>query len=203
MKIYAPVQIGTDAHNAAFDATGHLTWLGNGRPWRDEICSILALLQTGAGISYNNSENTTDYLTSANLSDYAYGNVQLNHDKDLTAGIYPHIHWFQAQANTPNWLLRYRWQSNGAAKATAWADYKMNTNALTYTSGTIMQISYGAAIAVPAGTGLSDILQVRIIRDSGNASGVFAGADPYTATVGALSFDVHVQINSAGSTDEM
>jgi hypothetical protein len=50
--------------------------------------------------------------------------------------------------------------------------------------------------------GLSDILQVRVIRDTDNASGLFAGNDPYTATVGAINFDVHYQVDTNGSRQE-
>ena len=73
-------------------------------------------------------------------------------------------------------------------------------------SGSLHQISYSAAIAVPVGTTISDIVQFRIYRDTSNASGEFAGTCPYNtggnASTGILSFDVHFQINSLGSDDQ-
>jgi hypothetical protein len=40
------------------------------------------------------------------------------------------------------------------------------------------------------------------MRDHDNASTLFTGQDPYTATVGVLAFDIHFMINALGSTDE-
>lgn len=75
--------------------------------------------------------------------------------------------------------------------------------AFTYTAGTIHQISHTAAgITPPGGSTISDIVQFRIIRDTTNASGAFSGSDTYSGVVGVLSFDVHVQINSLGSSSE-
>jgi hypothetical protein len=175
---------------------------GDARPWRDELGDAISLQQTGTGVSRNNSEATVEFITGANLSDYLFMNVQLNHDKDLTSSLYPHIHFFQAQNTTPNFLLQYRWQVNGGTKVTSWTNLKCNTLAFTYSSGTLNQIAYSSPISVPAGTTVSDIVQFRILRDNANTSGVFTGSDPYTATVGVLAFDVHFQINSLGSTDQ-
>ena len=71
------------------------------------------------------------------------------------------------------------------------------------------QIAYSAAIAVPEGAALSDIVQFRICRDTDDDSNLFGSGepyeklnDPYTAAVHGMMFDVHFQINSLGSTDE-
>ena len=173
------------------------------RAWRDELGELLGKKTVGSRITDNTTEGTVDYADNCQIADdYKITNVQLNHDKDLTASIYPHLHWFQASANVPNWLLQYRWQINGGAKVTSWTNYKCNTVAFTYTSGTIHQICYGAAIAVPVGTTLSDIIQFRICRDTDNDSTVFAGADPLTGNASALMFDVHFVLDSNGSINE-
>jgi hypothetical protein len=49
---------------------------------------------------------------------------------------------------------------------------------------------------------MSDILQLRLLRDNSNASGLFAGADPESADIEAASFDAHVEIDSFGSRQE-
>ena len=175
---------------------------GTARPWRDELVDVLSLKVLGTGISENAAEATIDITTAADTSDYLYGNVQLNHDKDLAASIYPHIHWFQAEDNTPNFLLQYRWQINGGAKTTSWTNLVCTSLVHTYVSGTIHQIAYSSAISVPVGTTLSDIVQFRIIRDNDNDSTEFGDTDPYTATVSIMHFDIHFQINSLGSDDE-
>ena len=115
--------------------------------WRDEATSALRLQQTGTGVSYNATEATVDFITTTNLSDYIYDNVQLNHDRELTSAVYPHIHFFQTNNNAPNFLIQYRWQISGGTKVTSWTNYKCNTLAYTYTSGTIHQIAYGSALS--------------------------------------------------------
>ena len=191
-------------HYSEFEADGTLEAIGDARTIRDELGDVTTLRVVGTGVAENDAEATMDFSTLANLSDYIYTNVQLNHDRDLSANIYPHIHWFQAETNVPNFLLQYRWQTNAGAKVTSWTDLKCNTAVHAWTSGTIHQICRTASgIAVPAGTTLSDIIQFRILRDNAPTSAEFGGvADPYTATVGVLSFDVHIVTNTLGSRSE-
>lgn len=170
--------------------------------WRDEIGDALSIQQKGPGVSRNVTENTVDFTTAANLSDYLYLNVQLNHDRQLTTAIAPHIHFEQARNAVPNFLLQYRWQKQGAAKTTAWTNLACNAAVFTYVSGTLENIADSALITPPSGDGISDIVQIRILRDNANTSGVFAGADPYNTTVGIVAFDIHIQIDSAGSISE-
>jgi hypothetical protein len=196
-------KFGSESHNTNLDTTGHQTMTGNGRPWRDQISDALILKVQGVGISTDAAEGTIVFAANADYNtDYLYCNIQLNHDKDLTSSIYPHIHYFQAEDHIPNFLLEYRWQINLGTKVTSWTKLKCNTNAIAYTSETINNIAYASAITVPEGTTLSDIVQFRIYRDTTNDSTSFTGADPYTAAVHITSFDIHFQLNSIGSTDE-
>lgn len=187
----------------SWDVTGHQTMGGNGRPWRDELGELIGKKRKGVRITEDLDEGTVLFANTCIITDdWIITNVQLNHDKDLSCSLYPHLHWFQASANVPNWMIQYRWQINGAAKVTAWLGAKYTTHAFTYTAGTLDQITGFGAIAPPAGTALSDIVQFRILRDTNNASGLFGGADPLAADASALMYDVHFQINSLGSNDE-
>lgn len=186
-----------------FGADGHQTMEGAARPWRDELTDALLIRSTGAGVSSNSTENTVDFTSTAQIAnDYLYLNIQLNHDKDLSSSIYPHIHFFQGSNAVPNFLVEYRWQINGAEKVTSWTSIVCNTMAHTYSGTTKNNIAHSAAISVPTGAALSDIVQFRIARDTDNDSGLFAGADPYAGTVSVLAFDVHFMLNSIGSNDE-
>jgi hypothetical protein len=188
-----------------FDATGHQSMAGDARPWRDEYGDAVTLKVQGTGVSADAAEGTVVYATNAALDDYLYTNRQLNHDRDETSKIYPHIHFLQAENKTPNFLLQYRWQINGGAKVTSWTSLACKTLAFDYPAGggTIHQIAGTAAgITPPAGSSLSDIVQFRILRDTANASGEVGGADGYSAAVHILSFDVHIQTNSLGSTEQ-
>jgi hypothetical protein len=129
-------------------------------------------------------------------------NIQLNHDRDLGTNIYPHLHWWQASATMPNWLVQYRWQIQGAAKTTAWTSIEWTANAFAYSTGTLNQITTFETIAPPSGDGHSDILQFRILRDVGNDSGKFDGDDALNASVYATMFDVHKVVDKLGSASE-
>jgi len=184
------------------DSTGHQTMHGDARPWRDEKNDALSLRSQGPGVSANVTESVVEFAASADLADYLYCNIQLNHDRDLASILSPHIHFFQAQNAVPNFLVQYRWQLNGGAKVTVWTPLRCNVAAFPYVTGTILQIAEAVSdISPPVGAAVSDIVQFRVLRDTGNASGLF-GADPYTGAVGVLSFDAHIQINSIGSTEE-
>ena len=101
----------------------------------------------------------------------------------------------------PNFLLKYRWQIQGGAKTTAWTSLVVTTNAASWTTGTLNQITHAAAITPPTGAALSDVIEVQVFRDTGNDSGLFA-ADPYTATVGITFIDFHIEVDTTGSRTE-
>ena len=85
---------------------------------------------------------------------------------------------------------------------TAWTSQAYTGHAFTYTSGTLNQITQMGTITPPPGCGISDIVQIRVLRDNDNDSTLFAGADPLAADVDAVNFDVHIEIDSFGSNQE-
>lgn len=185
-----------------FSITGTLTMVGSATVFDDALGDLTKAKTVGTRVTLSDTENTMDFTSSATTSDYIYFNIQFPHKRKIGANIFPHIHWEQTSNATPNWLLQYRWQKNGSAKATSWVDYKMNTtNVFTYVSGTLNQISYGAAIT-PSGDGISDILEIRVVRDTANASNLFGGADGYTGTASATSMDIHIEVDTLGSESE-
>lgn len=206
LQVVGVLRTGEDTTNYAnFDSTGHLTMAGTARPWRDELGELIGKKRKGSRITEDLDEGTLLFSDTCQIADdWVITNVQMNHDKDLSADIYPHLHWFQASANVPNWMIQYRWQANGGAKTTAWTSAASTGRVFTYTAGTLNQISLFAAISPPVGTALSDIVQFRILRDTDNDSGLFGtpGTDPLAGSASALMFDVHLMINSLGSTDE-
>lgn len=187
-------QLGTD---------GTLTQVGNATTFDDIVFEMLPS-RLGAGITKPDWDSTNKgFLFPQNdTSEYVEIMVQIPHKYLAGSTVYPHIHWFQTENNTPNFLIRYRWQKNGGTKTTGWTDYKCTTNAFTYVSGTLNQLSYGAGISAPVGYSISDILQIRLFRDTNNTSTVFSGADPFTTTVGVMSMDVHIEVDTFGSRTE-
>lgn len=193
------------ANYTNFDAKGHQTMVGDARPWRDELNDAISLKSTGPGVSVNITESAIEFTKQADLNDYLHCNVQLNHDRDLTVAIHPHIHWWQTSALIPNWLIQYRWQVNGGIKEVNWLPLKHSEHAHAYTPGTTLnQISEFGPINVPPGTALSDVVQFRVLRDCANTTNLFGtpGTDPVDATVSITNFDVHIQTNSLGSAQE-
>jgi hypothetical protein len=137
--------------------------------------------------------------------------IQLNHDRKLASNIYPHIHWEQTSAATPNWLIAYRWQIQGAAKTTSWTYQKWDSSAAEWSSGTLNQITSFGSIAAPEGDGISDILQFRIYRDNDDDSELFGeivdetyvpAEDPIGGSVYAAMFDIHIEVDTMGSRSE-
>jgi hypothetical protein len=176
----------------AFDDNGKLLRYGNARTELDEVSSAIALKVQGTGITTNLVEQTQDFLVNADLNDYLISSTQLNHDRDLTAIIDPHIHFWQTSANIPNFLLQYRWQKNNETEVSTWTNLVCRTPKWTYTSGKLHQMLFSVSgITPPTGTKMSDIVQFRVIRDNANTSTLFPSADPVAATVQVMSFDVH------------
>lgn len=182
-------------------ADGTPTLAGAATYWDDLVGGIAAAVTSGPGVSLSNVEHALAFVATANGSDYAWLTFQLEHRWKAGSPIFPHLHFEQAEAAVPHWLIQYRWQRQGQAKTT-WQNYKCNTPAFTWTSGTLNQICYGAGIAAPTGYSISDILQVRLVRDSTNSSGLFTGADPYTATALVTAFDIHIECDALGSRTE-
>lgn len=194
--------VGNGTDYTHFDADGSLEFVGAAAVFDDLVAAISGTVVIGTGVSVNGAEQRIEYLASANTADYAWTSYQMRHAWKPGSIIKPHIHWEQSGANVPNWLIQYRWQVNGGTKTTAWTNYKCDTMAFTYTSGTINQICHGAGLTPPVGYNISDILQVRVIRDTTNASGLFTGVDAYTGTVSVISNDVHLELNRIGSRTE-
>jgi hypothetical protein len=195
--------IGTSTNNTTFEADGTMVLNGTATIWDDVVSSGINLQQAGPGVSINGIESTVDFIATSNLSDYVFLNVQMPHRWKVGSVVHPHIHYPQDIAGVPNWLFQYRWQKLGGTKTTAWTYLKCNTAALTYTAGTINQIAKTAVgITPPTGSAISDVLQLRVIRDVVNGSAQFAGADPINAVVALDSIDVHFEADGLGSHSE-
>jgi hypothetical protein len=195
--------VGGATDNFTIASDGTFTLNGAATVFRDELGDITKLKVAGTGISESLTEGTMGLMTSCDYAnDYLVANFQFNHDRKHGAPVYPHVHWFQTQDNTPNFLFQYRWQLNGTAKTTAWTNLRMLTNAFTYVSGTLNQITYSAGITPPSGDNVSTILQVRFTRDKTNASTAFTGSDTHTATADITSLDIHIEVDAAGSSTE-
>ncbi len=146
------------------------------------------------------------YNKSCSLSDYTTMAVQMSHRWKTGTVIYPHVHWIQTAAAMPNLLISYAWNINGAQENQTFTYQKHTANAFTWSTGNLNQITKFGSITPPEGAGLSDIVLFKIFRDVANTSTLFTGGaevdNDVQDFVGILSFDVHFEIDSAGSDTE-
>jgi hypothetical protein len=198
------LKIGKSPDYTGFEVDGTMVAYGKATTFRDELndLSRTGLNNPANAIEVDTTENTLNFKTNAVITDYATMNIQLNHDRKLGSNVHAHFHWFQSSATMPNMMVQYRWQKECSPKTTAWTSIKWVGNACEYVSGTINQITGFSEIVPPTGDSLSDILQVRFIRDTANASGLFAGADTLAAPVVCTSFDAHIECDMLGSREE-
>lgn len=200
---WSRLHVGTGINYSDWNVDGYQTMGGLGRPWRDALGELQGAKKIGVRIADNLTEGTVTFADTCIITtDWVALSFQFNHDRDESAEVSPHLHWFQASANVPNWMIEYRWQVLGGAKTTGWTRLKCNTTIFTYTTGTIHQLCESADITPPTGSKISDILQMRLTRDTNNASGLFTGVDPLTGNASALMLDIHIQMNALGSAEE-
>jgi len=194
-------KFGDETNNTEFEADGTMKANGSATCFRDELNDLIktGLSNPSAHLVKDLTEGTLDFKNNCDLNDWALMNVQINHDWKAGSAVEPHIHWFQNASGTPNWLIQYRWQSSCQAKTTSWTSKKWTASACTYVSGTIHQITSFGTISAPVGYGISDILQIRFIRDVADTSTLFGGADAYSGDAEALSSDVHIEVDTLGS----
>lgn len=147
------------------------------------------------------TNNLVAFTTNCPLTDYVGMNIQMSHSKKLDSIIYPHLHWNQDSTKLPNWIVEYRWVHGGLAIPTTWSYSTRRQQVYPLTAG-ISQITDFVALNPTTNEGLSSILQVKLKRDSANASAKFASTDPYGASAFAMSFDIHYERDSMGSDDE-
>jgi len=186
------------------EADGTIRLHGDATAFRDEMNQLILQLKNNPSdkLINNVSEGSVTYKNNTGLNDYSTMSIQLNHDRKNGAPIYPHLHYWQSSINTPNWLLQYRYQRNGQSKETSWAYLVPTENAYAYTSGTLNQIVRFRSITPPTGDNVSDILQIRLIRDVSDASGEFDGAETSPIDQDAVSLDVHIEVDTIGSREE-
>lgn len=118
----------------------------------------------------------------------------------------PHFHWIQEQAAIPNMLLGYKLTNYGEAtvKEIDWSNYTFNIwseHVFTYTSGVFAQITKFPEIDISSLT-ISGSIDFVLFRDTNNASGLFAGADPVATNVTIKYNDSHVKFDANGSLAE-
>ena len=123
--------------------------------------------------------------------------AQFSHKKKPGTNVIPHIHWQQSQSGQPKWQIEYKWIANGKEAPDSWTVITSTAdNVFSYSSGTIMQISTFGEISPPftdEGYDMSSIMNIKLTRLGDDSE------DTYEADVILNEFDIHFQIDTAGS----
>jgi hypothetical protein len=203
-NVTGQTRFGNATDYVQIDNAGKLLLAGAATVWDDLTTPLIGskLESPSSHIVTNNAECTIEFKTSCDLTDYLIAVPQMTHKWKMGSSVGPHLHWEQASATMPNWLIQFRWQRQGQAKNATWTSQKYTANAFTYSAGTLNQITAFGTITPPSGYSLSDLVDIRILRDVANTSGLFAGADGLAASAFAKSFDTHVEFDTLGSNDE-
>jgi hypothetical protein len=158
----------------------------------DDLFFPLAQVRVGA-----NSLPHFDYTNNGLLfpqndtSEYVLITCQLPHRWKEGSTVYPHLHYMQTQDVQPTFRMEYRWTNIGDAISGTWTNYDLNQNAIPYESG-VHQILKASAGIVGTGKTISSLLEIKLYRTD----------NVHTGDLLAKQFDVHIEIDSLGSTLE-
>lgn len=161
------------------------------------------LTSVAGRLDYNFDECSIDFSPTARYPEEPICiTTQMTHSKVMNTQIGPHVHWYQEESAIPNWLLAYRFYKNGAQVPEFILVPHTGENLFSYQGPKQAQITLFPYIDPPSLETISANFDARLYRDSFNASGLFAGPDPYSKTVKAKNFDFHVIKNKLGSAVE-
>lgn len=121
---------------------------------------------------------------------------QLPHGYAQGKNLNPHLHAIFTSNNLPHMLLAWRWYNNGEAPS-AWSYSSYTELLFPYENGKMNILLFPDFEKENAK--ISSNVDVRIMRDVDNDSGLFQGADPYPGDIRLKFFDIHVPSDADGS----
>ena len=153
--------------------------------WDDITTSLIGrrLNSVVGTVNYNYAENSVTFSPNGDVTDTddtIVFNIQKPHRMQDTGVFKFHVHWWQAFDGviSPTFSFRYRIQSNGAAKTTAWTTVGVTSSVSnevfarpTGAGEVINQITRLADIDLSA-AGLSATVQFQFTRSDANAGDI-------------------------------
>lgn len=190
--ISASSKLGTATDYTQFSATGSMVMSGSARVW-DDLFFPLASGKQGATDRPPFDYNESAFLFPAgDTSQIIYATIQFPHSWAPGTDIYPHVHWKQDHSGSVVYKMDYKWFNIGGNIPPSWTTYTMSTPAITYTSGSIHQMTEGStSISGSAFGGVSPIMLVKLYRDDST----------YTGNAVTYQFDIHFQKDGIGSKE--
>lgn len=193
-----PLYIGNGANRIKVSLDGTLTTEGTATTWNDVRTDLFgARLSVNRGrVDYNYDEGSITLQDNGDIDnndDVVQGSFQMPHDAKEDSLFKFHIHWWQTDNTSREFTVSYRVQPNGSAKTVPWTPIVVTadatTNAFTYTSGTLNQITALFNLDT-TGFGLSSLIQFKLTKSDNNGD------------VDATFLDAHYEIDSLGSAEE-
>lgn len=192
--IFAEAAIGgaTDYLEVADDGT--LTLHGAATAWDDLLVELRESV-TGQTLKPDWDATNLGLLFPRNsTTEFVTFNFQLPHRWKEGSTVYPHVHFLQDQNVTPTFKLDYRWVNIGELVPAFTTGYTMSTlvGAQTWTTGLLHRIVHNPVGIAATGKTFSSLLQVKLYRDD----------NVYVGDCIAVSFDLHFEIDSFGTSSE-
>lgn len=187
--------------NFAIETDGTLRVDGNATTW-DDLRVTLDKGADAARLKDVGIGGIQIWHFEENRDDAMSFTVQLPHTWKEGSRIYPHIHWMPKSAASGNveWQFEYSWANYNSSTPEAFPSVSTLTSIGSTGSTSLAHriTSFDDTGGGIDGTGkkISSILICRIRRDAGNVN------DTYAGDVGALYFDIHIEINTMGSRSE-
>ena len=195
-KVANQYQLGGSSNYSEFEADGTLIFNGDATTWEDvQIPGYSTRFFGGNAPTFAVWNGSTLYLPEFDDDagdDQVYFTVQIPHAWKEGSTIYPHVHFVAdnapASGTTVEWGLEYTWTSVNGTFSTSSTIYG-STDGI----GTDVHEVVGLGGIDGTGQKISSMLICRLFR---NASGA---TDDFEGNIMLLQFDIHYEVNSAGS----
>lgn len=144
------------------------------------------------------SPTEVGYLFPENdTAEFMYIVAQFPHTMKVGSDLSPHVHWKQTQSGSVTFKMDYKWFPISGSVPSAFQTHVMNIPAVTYTSGSVHQLTYGSKISgsmlQTTTVGVSSIMLIKLYRDD-NAT--------YSGNAVVYQMDIHFLKDSIGSRQE-
>ena len=139
------------------------------------------------------------WLFDAGSTEVLYVIGQLPHRYKEGSTLYPHVHWEKttSAAGDVMWRLRYNWSRINEVRTGLTTISETSVTAGTPDTDTADKHLITAFPDISGtGSGISDMLVMRLERVGGNAS------DTYGADARLIEFDIHYELDTGGSRQE-
>ena len=185
-------KFGDDTNYTEFESDGSMLMVGNATVF-DDLVVPLTSSKVGVNSKPDFDETNIGYLFPQNdTSEILYMIVQLPHRWKEGSDVFPHVHYQRTSAGKPTFKIDYSWFSVGDATSAPGTTLTLDTEVVTYSSGSIHQINKSASGISGTGKTISSILLIKLYRDDNTVTG----------DVLTYQFDIHFEIDRLGSRQE-